>query len=73
MNDDEYRSVQAALMAFSAGIKALDVEGFLARIEQCETVAPIVDSTLYRQGLEPLAKIKRAAQAALAFQRKVAE
>lgn len=71
MNDDEYLSVQTALMAFSAGIKTLDVEGFLARIGRCETVSPIVDPTLYRQGREPLEKIKCVAQAALTFQRKV--
>ncbi|MCK4624034.1 MAG: hypothetical protein KAV00_01900 [Phycisphaerae bacterium] len=73
MNDGEYLNVQAALMAFSAGIKTLDIEGFLARIGQCETVAPIVDPTLYCQGRGPLAKITRIAQAARAFQRKVAE
>lgn len=71
MKDDEYLHVQHTVMACARIVAGLDLMGFLARIDQCETLAPIIDPTLYRKGMLPLENIKRHAEGARAFQREV--
>lgn len=71
MTNEEYLQVQETVMACAGIIRLLDIRGFLARIDRCEAVAPIVDPTLYKEGMCSLEKIKRHAEGALAFQRAI--
>ena len=73
MTDAEYAVVQEQLLAVSGVLWGLDLQGFLARIEHCETLAPVLDPTLYICGARKLERIKRLAVAAREMQRVVEE
>lgn len=64
MNDQEYQETQNALLLCARMISGLDLTGFLKRIEQADSVAPILDPTLYRRGAERMHAIKKLAQEA---------
>lgn len=68
MTDEQYLTVQAQLIALSQLVPAMDLTGFVDRINRAEAVGPIVDPTLYRQAKEGLSRIKNIAEAALTFQ-----
>jgi len=64
MNDQEYQETQNALILIAKMISGLDLTGFLKRIEQADSVALILDPTLYRRGAERMHAIKKLAQEA---------
>lgn len=64
MNDQEYQETQNALNLIARMISGLDLTGFLKRIDQADSIAPILDPTLYRDGAERMHAIKKLAQEA---------
>ena len=68
MNQDEYRMTQERLQLLGGFVHDLDLDGFIESINTCETVAPILDPTLYMQGAAKLEDVKRLAIAARDFQ-----
>lgn len=64
MTDEEYLKTQRTLMRMSVEVQGLDLEGFLRRIGEAESAAPVLDPTLYRRGTEALESVKQIALAA---------
>lgn len=73
MNDSLYALTQQILAELVGRVIALDLEAFIRRIDDAETVGPIVDPTLYARAGGRLAEVRRDAEAALEFQRRVRE
>ena len=73
MNDEEYIAIQRQLLCFAGIIKDMPITEFLERINHCETVAPIIDPTLYIAGIDKLSSIKKIAEGARSFQKAVVE
>lgn len=72
MTDAEYALTQERLLLVARMVSSMDLDGFLRRIEQAETAAPVLDPTLYARGGARLDAIRRIAEAAREFQRAVA-
>lgn len=68
MNKDEYRMTQERLALLGGFVHDLDLEGFIDAINHCETVAPLLDPTLYMRGAAKLEDVKALAIAARALQ-----
>jgi len=68
MTDTEHQTVQHQLMTFYGVIKDMPLEDFIDRINECETLAPLLDPTAYIQGADRMEAIKKLAQGALVFQ-----
>jgi hypothetical protein len=63
MNDSEYIETQRQIMLLAGMAAGLDVRGFLERVEQAQSVGPVLDPTLYRaaaDNLECVALLARA-------------
>ena len=73
MTDEEYSSTQSQLMLLARVALGINIDGFIERINTAETIAPILDPTLYLQGADNLSKIKALAIGASKFQRAVKE
>ncbi len=70
MTDEEYTVMQSRLMLLGAFANDLgDVSAFIERINEAESLAPILNPSLYQQGAAKLEIIKRVAIAARAFQK----
>ena len=67
MDKDEYFQTQWQLVLQAQLIIGLDLDGFLAAIEQAESFGPILDPTLFIQGGKRLEEVKRLALAAKKF------
>ena len=70
LSKEEYENTQEVLMSQAGMMAMLDLEAFLSTINHAETVAPIVDPTLYQKvlygrGADNLEAIKEIAAAAL--------
>lgn len=69
MTDSEYQTTQDLLLNVAHLASMLDTEAFLQRIEEAESLGPLLDPTGYRNaraqgGMKKLATIKRLAKAA---------
>jgi len=64
LTEDQYMDVQNELLMLSSLMARLPLKEFLEDINRAETVGPIVDPTLYRDGAEKLHQVKSLAQAA---------
>jgi pyridoxal biosynthesis lyase PdxS len=73
MSNESYIALQQKLMFIAGALAVADLDKFLERIDRCETVAPITDPTLYREGMEKLALIKRVAKALNGAKKECAE
>jgi hypothetical protein len=71
MTDEEYTQTQAQLILIAQLASQLDLDGFLERINQAETLAPILDPTLYMRGGQKLSQVKRLAQSLRPFQAEI--
>jgi len=71
MTDAVYLQTQQQLLLLGHVALQLDLEGFLQRINEAETLVPLTDPTLYLKGANNLSVIKRLARAAFKFQREV--
>lgn len=63
MNDEIYIQTQQQIIALASIIKDLPLEEFIQKIDLCETIAPMINPTLYLQGHIKLSIIKRIAKA----------
>ncbi len=63
MEEERYIQTQKEILLLIPLIKALPLVDFLNAISHCETVAPIIDPTLYMKGATKLGIIKRYAEA----------
>ncbi len=71
MTDEEYAQTQEQLILLAQFAKDLNLSGFLQRISQAESVAPIMDPTLWIRGHRQLEQVKRLAQALRPFQQEI--
>ena len=71
MTDEEYAQTQEQLILLAQFAKDLNLSGFLQRISQAESIAPIMDPTLWIRGHRQLEQVKRLAQALRPFQQEI--
>ena len=71
MTDEEYSLTQQNLLIVAGFVKDMPLDAFLSRISNCESIAPILDPTLYIKGATKLQQIKRLAQSLQPFQREI--
>lgn len=69
MTNDAYIDTQNTLALASDLVASLDLEGFLERARDADSLGAILDPTLYRAGAPALAAVIRLAEAGLTFQR----
>ena len=65
ITDEQYLNTQTQLTLIAGLAQDMDLNGFLARINDSHSIAPILDPTLYRAGmkrLELIADLARAMQ-----------
>ena len=63
MSDEDYLQAQHTMLTMLPLLIDIDFEGFLARASLSESLGPIIDPTLYRQGAVRLQNIKALAEA----------
>lgn len=61
ISDEEYELIQSQIFTLAAVIAEMNLEGFLDRISEAESIAPILDPTLFIRGSRNLEKIKELA------------
>lgn len=71
MTNEEYTQTQQHIVLLAQLANGLDLDGFLERISLAESVAPIVDPTLWIRGGKKLHQVKRLAQALRPFQKEI--
>ena len=71
LTDEEYTAIQSQLVAFAGIVSDMRLEEFIQRISRTETIAPLIDPTLYMQAHENLADIKELASSLLPFQKAI--
>lgn len=64
MNGKEYIQTQMRIIEMGKIADSLDLDGFLKCISNAETVAPIIDPTMYLKAQKNLSAIKNMTQAA---------
>lgn len=68
MTNDEYVASQQILVSWAQTsiqtLSLLDLDAFRGRIEHAETLAPILDPTLYMRGMDKLRDVRRLADVA---------
>ena len=69
MDEAQYTMTQHQIVAVAAVIRKMDLAGFLNAIQRSETLAPILDPTLWRRGAAKLSLMKQTAEALLDAQR----
>lgn len=62
MTETEYYQTQTMVLQIGRAASELDLDGFIAAINHAQTVAPIIDPTLYREAAENMAALKDLAQ-----------
>lgn len=73
MTDEEYTQTQTQLLLLARFANDLDLDGFLQRISLADSIAPILEPTLWIRGGGKLQQIKRLAQALRPFQKEIRE
>lgn len=68
MKEEKYIQTQQQLICLAGIIKDMPLSEFLHKINICETISPLIDPTLYRQGADKLTFIKQIAESAQNFQ-----
>lgn len=71
MTDEEYIQTQHQIILLAQFANDLDLDGFLNRISLAETLAPILDPTLYLRGGKKLHQIKLLALALQPFREEI--
>ena len=69
LSDTDYLSIQHEIVVLAGLVRELPLTAFLVRINTCETIAPLVDPTLYMKAGNKLAQIKELAAALQPFQK----
>ncbi len=65
MTDQKYKATQAQMLALGLAADKLDCLGFLERVSTAETLAPVINPSLFQKASQNMEAIK---QLALAFQ-----
>lgn len=73
MHKDLYQMTQDNLLLAGGILSELDLEGMLQDIADSHAMAPMLDPTLYREGLRKLQAIEGLARAALGVQKAFAK
>ena len=70
MNNTEYQRVQDSLVMLAQMMKSLDLDldEFLARISDADSIGPMIDPTLWMRGNKKLENVRRLAVTAKTFQ-----
>lgn len=68
MKPQEYMNTQTDLIAIGRTVDKLDLNAFLKSIGNAETLAPIMDPTMYRKAQANLHSIKKLAESLLPVQ-----
>jgi len=68
MTNEQYLDTQNKVLLVGAAVEQLNLDGMLEAIAQAEAFAPILDPTLYCDGMEPMHMIKRLAESMQAVQ-----
>jgi len=71
MKKEQYLATQELLLALSRQILMLPLKKFIEAIDLAETLGPVLDPTLYRQGADNLSAIRVLARAARKFQQEI--
>ena len=71
MTNEEYTMTQLELLNVVLIVKDMDLEGLIARINECETLAPIIDPSRYIRGAKQLENVKRDAINLLKFKKQL--
>lgn len=69
ISDKEYSACQEQVLTITVFVKTMPLQSFLDRITHCESVAPLVNPTLYIRAADNLQKIKELAEGLLKFQK----
>lgn len=69
---DQYQMTQELIITTCRTIMLLPLVPFVNSINRAETIGPIMDPTLYRDGATTLGRIKKLAEALLGAQKKIA-
>lgn len=65
---EEYETTQQQMLLIARIVREMPLAAFLRAAERMDTVAPIIDPTLYLRGRDKLDTIKKMAEGLLAFQ-----
>lgn len=68
MDSKEYLRTQATIVNMGLALRNLDLTGFLNQITKAETLAPMIDPTMYKKAQDNLTAIKKLATALLPVQ-----
>ena len=71
MDNEQYTTTQIRLAALAAVVRDLDLDGFMERIYLTESMAPIIDPSLWIKESGKLEEVKKIALAAKDFQKAV--
>ncbi len=71
MSAEDYSATQSQLLLLAGVAIEMDLPAFLERIQHSETVAPLLDPTLYMRGAAKLEQVRRLAAAANTFRAEV--
>lgn len=63
MSNEEYIQTQSNIIILAGIVKGLNLDSFISRINEAESIAPITDPTLFKQAGANLSKIKALANA----------
>jgi len=67
LSNEDFLTIQQQLTIFGGAVMVLDLEGFIARCQHAEAVAPLIDPTAFMKGHEKLEALKDLAEGALKF------
>ena len=67
MSNVEYTATQDAILLAASVVQQLDIDAFLDRIRYTNTLAPMINPSVYRAGQKTLAAVEDLARAAKAF------
>jgi hypothetical protein len=62
MTDEDYIQTQSTILMVARMIQTLPLEEFLKRINRSESIAPLIDPTLYMKASDNLGSIRKIAQ-----------
>ena len=68
MDNEKYIETQKVILQVSKDIRFLHLEDFIAAINGAESVAPVIDPTMYMAAMKNLRIIKGMAEGLLKFQ-----
>ena len=68
ITEQDYIQLQQQILCCAKIVADMPLDAFLEKINVCESLAPVIDPTLYRQGQDKLQLIKKLALGLRSFQ-----